>query len=81
MRQAPNGLPGSGSYGRNLVAMITSLRAAHVPFEGISKILRDTAGLHVAKSTVINAVGRLCGSMRAPAGRILGGARGPRTPG
>ena len=75
VQQAPDGLPGSGSYGRNLVAMITSLRAAHVPFEGISKILRDTAGLHVAKSTVINAVGRLCGSMRAPAGRILGGIK------
>ena len=75
VRQAPNDLPKSGSYGRNLIGMITSLRAARVPFEGISGILQETAGIGIAKSTVINRTGRLCDYMQATAGRIRGNVK------
>ena len=58
-RHAPNDLPVRGSYGKNVVGLIMQLRASKMPFGSIPEIILNTLGIHISKSTAINAVYRI----------------------
>ena len=73
--QAPSGLPVKGSYGSNMVGLVSALRASCVPFGSISGTVREITGIAVAKSTVINVTGRVCEAMRSGAGTVIGSVK------
>ncbi|MDI1495730.1 MAG: Transposase [Cenarchaeum symbiont of Oopsacas minuta] len=51
--EAENDLPKSGSYGKNIIALVTEYRATRIPYNQIPKLVKTACGLVVAKSTII----------------------------
>lgn len=73
--EAENDLPAAGSYGRNLAWAISEIRAAWVPQELTAGVVAAVCGVAMAKSTVINVLGRVADRMEPEANWIIGEIR------
>jgi len=72
---APNGLPARGSYGKNAVAMIASMREAHVTVGKIRKAMREITGISMSNSTIVNCLARICDAIKKTARSIAAGIK------
>ncbi|MDI1495783.1 MAG: Transposase [Cenarchaeum symbiont of Oopsacas minuta] len=57
--EAENDLPKSGSYGKNVLALVVQYRAARIPYNEITNLVKTVCGLVVATSTIISNVSDL----------------------
>ncbi len=56
VREAENNLPKSGSYGKNVIALVLQYRAVRITHDAIQELLKATCGLVIAKFTIINMI-------------------------
>ncbi|MDI1496313.1 MAG: Transposase [Cenarchaeum symbiont of Oopsacas minuta] len=68
--EAENDLPKSGSYGKNILALVVQYRAARIPYDEIPKLVKTVCGLVVAKSTIINMIANVSDLMEKDAKTI-----------
>ncbi|MDI1495640.1 MAG: Transposase [Cenarchaeum symbiont of Oopsacas minuta] len=68
--EAENDLPKSGSYGKNIIALVTEYRATRIPYDQIPQLVKTACGLVVAKSTVINMIANVSDQMEKDAKTI-----------
>ena len=70
VRETENDLPKSGSYGKNVIALVPQYIAVRIPHPGIQELLKATCSLVITKSTIINMISNVSDIMETEAKTI-----------
>ena len=68
--EAPSGLPEKGNFGKNVIGLISELRAERVTINGIKRVMGSAARVKMAESTIVNILANVCDKLKPQADEI-----------